>query len=762
MYRPLVGLLRSVLIAAALCAPLAVAAAPGLQPDSALSSIRQPGQIFVRFQPDAAPSDVARILATYPIVEQTSDIYHLNVKEGEVEAALTDLRAEPSVAYALRREIVAVKLPAAQTKRAGAPVRPAAQPALASEAATMSAPGPDVVVETGAAGKGDALAVTTAVTRVWASDTPRGAPPAGNEYDAGECGLRFNAKTRIHVNVAWENLAEQQVRIRLYSLGLESTEIEMPGIVVGGPAIARGTGSATWPLDMVTLPVGCYEARVASSDTSTPLPLPVRFQIVTAPMEDTFYPRDLWQHDHTRAYDGDPTADIKASGAWNITTGAEDTIIAVISTGIDTTHPEFVGRLVPGYDFIRNRPDPSDDFGYGTFLAGLLAANARNEKSNDEPCGERCDMVGVNWGTKIMPLKVSAMIDTPNGREFQSTADAIIQAINYAWKHGARVILVSLPIDPNTVELETQQALRYEVTQALNANALVVAPVWDVRGGGAPDTRLLPAALPGGQILAVTATDELDRHWSEALTGDYVSLAAPGRTYLYSTNIPGSVWCPGCLVDPDVADGDTAIAAAQVAGVAGLIWSVNPTLKPLVVQQILKNSADKVDLASHPVDDTGRNDALGYGRVNAERALWHTPHALQGAFRPRMLSTTRTGVQCTRVENTRTGAITWTAHPAPADDDWVDVYGPFSKNGSRTRPDYQGDLPSYVEVCVNVGTGPGQRPPGLIHFPRLIVRSTMPEAVSREIEVEVPIDTITRPYAQYLPALQASGEPPVD
>src|SRR5262245_10960905 len=63
---------------------------------------------------------------------------------------------------------------------------------------------------------------------------------------------------------------------------------------------------------------------------------------------------------------------IKAQRAWSITRGSSDIVVGVIDTGIDPTHSEFAGRLVPGRNFAGGN-DTADTQGHGTFVAGIIA-----------------------------------------------------------------------------------------------------------------------------------------------------------------------------------------------------------------------------------------------------------------------------------------------------------------------------------------------------------------------------------------------------
>src|SRR5205085_1513075 len=59
--------------------------------------------------------------------------------------------------------------------------------------------------------------------------------------------------------------------------------------------------------------------------------------------------------------------------AWNTTTGNDSMILAVVDSGVQLNHPDLAGRLVSGYDFVNKDPNPDDDFGHGTMVAGIAA-----------------------------------------------------------------------------------------------------------------------------------------------------------------------------------------------------------------------------------------------------------------------------------------------------------------------------------------------------------------------------------------------------
>jgi thermitase len=145
-----------------------------------------------------------------------------------------------------------------------------------------------------------------------------------------------------------------------------------------------------------------------------------------------------------------PDADIDAPEAWRLAHGHRDIVIAVLDSGIDATHPEFEGRILPGLDFVDEDADPTADHPHGPFVTGLIAANA----------GNGIGIAGVDHAASVLPVKVL-------NRDNRGTVSDLVQGLLYA--AGADVINLSLVNYGASETLEA--ALRY----ARDAGSTIVA-----------------------------------------------------------------------------------------------------------------------------------------------------------------------------------------------------------------------------------------------------------------------------------------------
>ena len=232
---------------------------------------------------------------------------------------------------------------------------------------------------------------------------------------------------------------------------------------------------------------------------------------------------------------------IQAPQAWDITMGSPNVIVAVLDSGADFSHPDLQGQLVAGHDYVNNDEDPSDDFGHGTHVAGIVAALTNNSTG----------VASIGAHSKVLVMKV---LDSQGIGDYSNIAQAIIDATD----HGVRIVNLSLG------STASSQALQDAVQYAWAHNVLLIAAA----GNNGNSTPFYPAAYP--EVMAVSMTNWVDSYVSLSNYGSWIAVAAPG----YS--IESTDWI-GALGQYASRTG-TSAAAPQVAGVAALVLSVNGNL----------------------------------------------------------------------------------------------------------------------------------------------------------------------------------------
>ncbi len=266
---------------------------------------------------------------------------------------------------------------------------------------------------------------------------------------------------------------------------------------------------------------------------------------------------------------------VRASDAWRLSDGS-GVAVAVLDTGVSASHPALAGRVLPGWDFVNDDPDASDDAGHGTFVASIVAGD------RDSPAP------GLAPRARILPVKV---LDH-NGA---GSLGDLVAGIGFAVDRGARVINVSAS------GYTRSQALSDAIQYAEDHGAVVVASA-----GNHPDGQpTYPAAHP--LALAVAATGQDDAVAAFSSYGPFVDLAAPG------VDIAGAWWSPAAGNGYAVVSG-TSAAAPFAAGAAALAIAARPDLSTAAVRQALTEAALDVDAP----DLDARS---GYGRLDAYLAV---------------------------------------------------------------------------------------------------------------------------------------------
>ena len=261
---------------------------------------------------------------------------------------------------------------------------------------------------------------------------------------------------------------------------------------------------------------------------------------------------------------------IDAANAWLTTTGSSNITIAILDTGVESTHPDLAAKIVAGRNIYSNNDDTSDVYGHGTAVAGVAGAASNNG----------IGVASVAWGCGIMPVRIS-------DADGLAAASTIASGLNWAADHGARVANISYRV---TGSKTISTAAKY--FQSKGGVVVVAAGNYGTQET-APDDPY---------IVTVGATDPQDVLYYYSNYGSVLDLVAPGNN---TTTLRGAQYGAG---------GGTSFASPVVAGVAALILSVNPSLTPGQVTDILKESADDLGAA-------GPDNVYGSGRVNAARAV---------------------------------------------------------------------------------------------------------------------------------------------
>ncbi|HEX7181615.1 MAG TPA: S8 family peptidase [Thermoanaerobaculia bacterium] len=267
---------------------------------------------------------------------------------------------------------------------------------------------------------------------------------------------------------------------------------------------------------------------------------------------------------------------VNAVTAWNVSMGDPSVLVAVVDTGVDYHYADLAGRVRHslGYDYADEDPDPMDDHGHGTHVAGVIAASVNNGFG----------IAGIAPRVTIIPMRVL-------GVDGQGSFSSVAAGIEAAARAGARLINLSLGSPDESALIE--DALRY----AYGRGSLPIAAA-----GNDGDAELSYPAR-SQYVLAVAAVDRSGRKASFSNYGPGLDLAAPGVNIV-------SGWING---ETCYASG-TSMAAPHVVGVAALVLSRSPGLTIEQLKQALTATARDAGRSGYDTD-------FGWGIVDASRAL---------------------------------------------------------------------------------------------------------------------------------------------
>lgn len=328
---------------------------------------------------------------------------------------------------------------------------------------------------------------------------------------------------------------------------------------------------------------------------------------------------------------------IQAPEAWDITKGSPNSKIVILDSGVDLIHPDLVNNIYPGYDFVRvdtmawkaagykffpnvdyteQDNDPMDHSyytstkgidGHGTRVAGIAGATTDNS----------IGVASVGYNCKIVPARVLFPVEDPWGSWYHTGQSSDI-AFGIWWSNTYDVKVINMSFSgPFSDQVEKDAIDNGYYTWG-------VVYVGSAGNNNSPNGVNYPARY--SEVISAGASEPNDIRWVSQLNpasgsnyGTRLDVMAPNRVYstLYR---PGSGYEP---IHAYMGFEGTSASAPHVSGLVGLIRTLDPSLTPAQVKGMIVATCDQVGGYYYdPV--TGISTEMGYGRINAYRALSRT------------------------------------------------------------------------------------------------------------------------------------------
>jgi serine protease len=349
----------------------------------------------------------------------------------------------------------------------------------------------------------------------------------------------------------------------------------------------------------------------------------------------TFVPNDTLYSNQWDFFES--AGGINVQPAWDITTGSSSVVVAIADTGL-TNHADLAGRMVSGsvatsgYDFISdsrvandgngrdsNPSDPGDwvsstesttlggcfygcparnSSWHGTHVAGTIGAIGNNSLG----------VAGINWNSKLLIVRVLGKC----GGYFSDVADGM------TWAAGLHVSGVSDNANPARVinlslggSGSCSTAFQNTINAIVNAGSVVVVAA----GNSNTDVSGFTPANCNG-VIAVAATGRTGSRASYSNYGALVKISAPGGSGLDGILSTLNTGTTVPVADTYAYYQGTSMATPHVTGVVSLMFSVNPSLTPAQVLQILQSTA-----RPFPGGSTCNTSICGSGILDAGAAV---------------------------------------------------------------------------------------------------------------------------------------------
>jgi thermitase len=296
---------------------------------------------------------------------------------------------------------------------------------------------------------------------------------------------------------------------------------------------------------------------------------------------------------------------INAPRAWELVRGDPNVVVAVLDQGVELAHPDLT--VYPqSWNASTDTPDGSPTGNHGTACAGIIGARLDNALG----------VAGVAGGVQLMAIATATWADVD-----------IAEGLYFAADNGARVVSMSFGVYSSWGFWDfdlIRDALQYAQDKGLLLVAASGNEDWNQSRFPGSDARTLCVGGSNRSEERKRIGDASSENWWGASFGPDLDVVAP------CLEIPTTDRLGAAGYDPTDYFGrfnGTSAATPHVSGLAALLLSFRPSLTNVQLRQIIESTCDKISPNLYAYANVGSkpsgtwNQEVGYGRVNAERAL---------------------------------------------------------------------------------------------------------------------------------------------
>jgi hypothetical protein len=292
--------------------------------------------------------------------------------------------------------------------------------------------------------------------------------------------------------------------------------------------------------------------------------------------------------------------------------------IAIIDTGVDYKHPALGGgfgpgyKVIAGYDFVDNDPDPMDEDGHGTGLAGIIAAKDFVYAGNHYR--------GLAPNAKIIALRTSDSSSSASQEDLR-----IEQALQWVIAHRTQynIVAINLSEGSGAFSSPTRTGPYWDELQTLSNLGVFIAASSGNSGVSSPPSIEYPAADPSAYAIGSINSSDVISTFTERSSD--LDLLAPGE------NVPTTYWNPSTSKHIYLAATGTSFAAPFAAAAAALLKQADSSLSPSEIMDILSSTGS---LNYDGDNERGAVTNLTFPRLNIDAAITEAMSNVDDAYEP--------------------------------------------------------------------------------------------------------------------------------